>query len=125
MIRAVKSRDVGVILNVTPRIAPETPVILDTWQQVSSVAPGGTAAGDNPVVSQRRLQSRITALSGSAILLGGLLPEPTARAPASPLGVPVDAVQSCVSAARRSTSVFSRFAVRVRKAFPSELPERA
>jgi general secretion pathway protein D len=73
--KEVETRDVGVILEVTPKIAPDNSVILDIVQEVSSARNENTAAGDNPVVSQRRLESRITVQSGSTILLGGLIQE--------------------------------------------------
>jgi general secretion pathway protein D len=82
----VETRDVGVILEVTPKIAPDNSVILDIIQEVSSASVDATVAGDNPTVSQRRLESQIVVMSGSTILLGGLIQE---RSEISEDGVPV------------------------------------
>jgi general secretion pathway protein D len=82
----VETRDVGVILEVTPKIAPDNSVILDIVQEVSSARNENTAAGDNPIVTQRRLESQIVVMSGSTILLGGLIQE---RSEISEDGVPV------------------------------------
>lgn len=84
--KEVETRDVGVILEVTPKIAPDNSVILEIVQEVSSARSEATTAGDNPVVSQRRLESTITVQSGSTILLGGLIQE---RSDISKDGVPV------------------------------------
>lgn len=81
----VDTRDVGVILNVTPRISPDNTVLLDIVQEVSQARPG-TAPGSNPVIAQRSMQSQITIRSGSTVLLGGLIQERTST---SEDGVPV------------------------------------
>jgi general secretion pathway protein D len=84
--KEVETRDVGVILEVTPKIAPDNSVILDIVQEVSSARIEATTGGDNPVVAQRRLESQITVQSGATILLGGLIQE---RSDISKDGVPV------------------------------------
>lgn len=84
--KEVETRDVGVILEVTPKIAPDNSVILEIVQEVSSAREAATTAGDNPVVSQRRLESTITVQSGATILLGGLIQE---RSDITRDGVPV------------------------------------
>jgi general secretion pathway protein D len=82
----VDARDVGVILDVTPRISPDNSVVLDITQEVSSARNVTTAAGDNPIISQRTVTSQITVQSGRTVLLGGLIQE---RADVSDTGVPV------------------------------------
>lgn len=82
----VQTRDIGVILSVTPRISPDNSVMLDITQEVSSARSTQTVAGANPVVSQRRVQSQIVVQSGGTILLGGLIQE---RTDTSDNGVPV------------------------------------
>lgn len=84
--KEVETRDVGVILEVTPKIAPDNSVILDIVQEVSSARNENTPAGDNPTVAQRRLESQIVVQSGSTVLLGGLIQE---RSEISRDGVPV------------------------------------
>lgn len=83
----VDTRDVGVILEVTPNIAPDNSVVLDITQEVSSAAVQATNADEtNPTVSTRSVQSQITVISGSTVLLGGLIQE---RSDISEDGVPV------------------------------------
>ena len=82
----IASLDVGVILNVTPTIRPSNNVILDISQQISSARVDETAAGQNPVISQRSVNSTVQAQSGQTILLGGLIEE---RSNTGESGVPV------------------------------------
>lgn len=82
----IDARDVGVILNVTPKIAPDNSVVLEITQEVSSARNVATAAGNNPVISQRTVTSQITVQSGRTVLLGGLIQE---RADVTDTGVPV------------------------------------
>jgi general secretion pathway protein D len=81
----VDARDVGVILDVTPRISPDNSVVLDITQEVSAARNVTTAAGDNPIISQRTVTSQITVQSGRTVLLGGLIQE---RADVTDTGVP-------------------------------------
>lgn len=71
----IESRDIGVILDVTPRISPNNTVLLDIVQEVSSTRVAETVAGQNPIISQRRVQSQIIVQSGTTALLGGLIQE--------------------------------------------------
>ena len=82
----IDTRDVGVILDVTPRISPSNSVTLDIVQEVSSARVAQTVAGSNPIVSQRRVQSQIVVQSGGTVLLGGLIQE---RSDTGENGVPV------------------------------------
>ena len=82
----VETRDVGVILEVTPRISPNNNVFLEIVQEVSSARVAETTAGQNPVISQRRVESQIVVQSGTTALLGGLIQE---RSDSGENGVPV------------------------------------
>ncbi len=82
----VETRDVGVILEVTPQIRPNNNVLLDIIQEVSSARNLETVAGQNPVIAQRSVRSQITVDSGFTVLLGGLITE---RDDNSENGVPV------------------------------------
>lgn len=82
----VDTRDIGVILEVTPTIAPDNSVLLSIRQEVSSAANTNTTAGTNPTISQRTVESQINVMSGNTVLLGGLIQE---RADRSTNGVPV------------------------------------
>ncbi len=64
----------GVTLDVTPRINPGGLVYLDISQEVSQ--PGQPAQpGDNPPISDRRVQSQVAVQSGQTVFLGGLIQE--------------------------------------------------
>lgn len=82
----IASRDVGVTLEVTPRISPANVVSLDIDQQISSANLSQTVAGANPVVSQRSLRSQVNIRSGDTVLLGGMIQE---RSEQGENGVPV------------------------------------
>lgn len=79
-------RDVGVILSVTPRVSPDNSVLLEITQEVSSARQVETAAGEDPVISQRSITSQIIVQSGSSVLLGGLIQE---RSEDTQNGIPV------------------------------------
>lgn len=82
----VSTRDVGVSLQVTPRISPANEVALTINQQISSANLSQTVAGSNPVVSQRSLSSQVNIRSGDTVLLGGMIQE---RSEVGEDGVPV------------------------------------
>jgi general secretion pathway protein D len=64
----------GVVLDVKPRVNPGGLVYMDISQEVSS--PGTpAAAGDNPPINQRQLQTQVAVQSGETVLLGGLIQE--------------------------------------------------
>lgn len=66
-------RDTGTILSVTPHINAGGVVTMEISQEVS--IPGTSAAGDNPPISQRTVQSTVVVESGQSITLGGLIRE--------------------------------------------------
>ncbi|MFP7674956.1 secretin N-terminal domain-containing protein [Marivita sp. S0852] len=82
----IETVDVGVILDVTPTIRPDNSVLLDIAQTVSAARRENTAAGENPVISQRSVNSQVNVDSGFTVLLGGLISE---RTDTSEGGVPV------------------------------------
>jgi general secretion pathway protein D len=69
----VEFRSTGVILKVLPRIHANGSIDLDIEQEISNVAnPGATLT---PTISQRRVRSTISVMSGQTVLLGGLISE--------------------------------------------------
>ena len=82
----VSSRDVGVILDVSPNISPTNIVTLDIDQQISSAVNTQTNLGGNPTISQRSVSSQVNVASGKTVLLGGLIQE---RSDRGETGVPV------------------------------------
>ncbi|MEM7693068.1 MAG: secretin N-terminal domain-containing protein [Pseudomonadota bacterium] len=85
----IETRDVGVILTVTPNIRPDNSVLLTIEQEVSSareLAGAGSEETTNPIIAQRNITSQITVDSGVTALLGGLIID---RAQNTETGVPV------------------------------------
>jgi general secretion pathway protein D len=75
----------GVVLDVKPRVNPGGLVYMDVSQEVSS--PGtAAAAGENPPINQRQLQTQVAVQSGETVLLGGLIQETDST---SKTGVPL------------------------------------
>lgn len=66
-------RDVGVLLNVRPRITSHGDVDLTINVELSDQA--GLGVNDNPVFSRRQVRSQILINDGQTVLIGGLLKE--------------------------------------------------
>jgi general secretion pathway protein D len=66
-------RDVGVLLNVRPRITSNGDVDLTINVELSDRA--GTGVNDNPIFSRRQVRSQILIHNGQTVLIGGLLKE--------------------------------------------------
>jgi general secretion pathway protein D len=66
-------RDVGVLLNVRPRITTHGNVDLTINVEISDEA--GKSTNDNPKFSRRQVRSQILINDGQTVLLGGLLKE--------------------------------------------------
>jgi type II secretory pathway component GspD/PulD (secretin) len=73
---AVSYRDVGVILNVIPKISPDGKVIMRVTPQVSSVSPQMLNLGNGfmaPVFNQQVIDTTVTAQDGETVAIGGLI----------------------------------------------------
>jgi general secretion pathway protein D len=68
---SVQYLNTGVTLDVKPRVNPGGLVYLDIQQEVSN--PGPAAAGANPPINQRLIQTQVAVQSGETLLLGGLI----------------------------------------------------
>ncbi|HIA71743.1 MAG TPA: hypothetical protein EYO01_03445 [Phycisphaerales bacterium] len=66
-------RDVGVMLNVRPRITAHGNVDLTINVELSDQ--NGTGVGDNPIFSRRQVRSQIQLRDGQTVLIGGILKE--------------------------------------------------
>ena len=66
-------RDVGVLLNVRPRITSHGDVDLTINVELSDQA--GLGVNDNPIFSRRQVRSQILIRDGQTVLIGGLLKE--------------------------------------------------
>ncbi len=67
-------RDIGVMLNVRPRITSHGDVDMTINVEISEVETN-TGVGDNPVFARRQVRSEILVQNGQTILIGGLLKE--------------------------------------------------
>jgi len=66
-------RDVGVLLNVRPRITAHGDVDLTINVELSDQ--NGTGVGDNPIFARRQIRSQIQLRDGQTVLIGGILKE--------------------------------------------------
>jgi general secretion pathway protein D len=66
-------RDVGVLLNVRPRITAHGDVDLTINVELSDI--GGTGVGGNPIFSRRQVRSQVQLHDGQTVLIGGILKE--------------------------------------------------
>ena len=67
-------RDVGVLLNVRPRITSHGDVDLTINVELSDVQ-AGSGVGDNPIFSRRQVRSQVQLHDGQTVLIGGILKE--------------------------------------------------
>ena len=68
-------RDVGVMLNVRPRITTHGDVDLTINVEISEVESDAGGVGDNPIFARRQVRSQILVHDGQTVLIGGLLKE--------------------------------------------------
>ena len=71
--RTVTRQDVGIKLNVTPRITADDTIHLDIFQEVSSISPTLTAGANDFVTNLRTIETNVLADDGEIIVLGGLI----------------------------------------------------
>ncbi|WP_432817350.1 type II secretion system secretin GspD [Sulfitobacter sp. JB4-11] len=69
----IERRDVGLTMNVLPRINDGDTVRLDISQEVSSLVNANVEGAADLVTNRRSIQTSILAQSGSTIVLGGLI----------------------------------------------------
>ena len=67
-------RDVGVMLNVRPRITSHGDVDLTINVELSDILPT-VGVGDNPIFSRRQVRSQVQLSNGQTVLIGGILKE--------------------------------------------------
>ena len=73
--------DVGVNVDITPRVHPNHEVSLKVSMEVSSVTGQSNIGGiQQPIISQRKIDHEIRLKEGEANILGGLSKRPTPRA---------------------------------------------
>jgi len=86
VIQTIQYRNTGVNLRVRPVINSGNRLDLEVSQEVSSVAPGETGVGSNPIISNRKIETKLSLRDGSTVLLGGLISRDTSTTSA---GVPL------------------------------------
>jgi general secretion pathway protein D len=75
-INTIQYQDVGIILNVTPRINPDGLVIMDVIPEISQLTGTTVPISDGvsaPVIAKRSAESRVGVRSGQTIVIGGLM----------------------------------------------------
>lgn len=71
--RTVTRQDVGIKLNVTPRITADDTIHLDIFQEVSSISPTLSAGTNDFVTNLRQITTTVLADDGEIVVLGGLI----------------------------------------------------
>jgi general secretion pathway protein D len=76
VVNTIDYKNTGIILRVLPRANSNGNVVLDIEQEISNVAAGSSTAPTlTPTISQRRVKSSISVVSGQTVLLAGLISE--------------------------------------------------
>lgn len=73
VLQTIQYRNTGVNLRVRPVINSGNRLDLEVTQEVSSVAQGETGVGSNPIISNRKIDTKLSLRDGSTVLLGGLI----------------------------------------------------
>ncbi len=71
VVNTVDYKNTGIILHVAPHVNSNGSVLLAIDQEISSVPQGSTSL--TPTISQRKVQSQISVVSGQTVLLAGLI----------------------------------------------------
>ncbi|MEO1306016.1 MAG: type II secretion system secretin GspD, partial [Pseudomonadota bacterium] len=71
--RTVTRQDVGIKLNVTPRISADDTIRLDIFQEVSSISTDLSSGTDDFVTNLRQITTSVLADDGEIIVIGGLI----------------------------------------------------
>ena len=71
--RTVTRQDVGIKLNVTPRISADDTVRLDIFQEVSSISESQIAGSTDFITNLRQITTSVLADDGEIIVIGGLI----------------------------------------------------
>ena len=79
VVNTIDYRDTGIILHVTPRINSNGTILLGIEQEISSVSTTNSTGTLTPTLSQRKVKSAISVVSGQTVLLAGLISETQSR----------------------------------------------
>jgi general secretion pathway protein D len=77
VVNTIDYRNTGIILRVVPRVSANNNVVLDIEQEISNVSPTSVTPANSltPTISNRRVKSSISVVSGQTVLLAGLISE--------------------------------------------------
>lgn len=75
VVNTISYQDTGIILHVTPRINANGTILLEIEQEISSVDTTANTGTLTPTLSQRKVKSEISVVSGQTVLLAGLISE--------------------------------------------------
>lgn len=75
ILQTVQYRNVGIILRVKPVIHSGGRIDLEISQEVSGVKDAATGLGNSPVVTTRKVDTRLSVVDGNTMLIGGLIRE--------------------------------------------------
>ncbi len=75
VLQTVQYRNVGIILKVKPVIHSGGRVDLEISQEVSGVINQETGLGNSPVITTRKVDTRLSVVDGNTMLIGGLIKE--------------------------------------------------
>ncbi len=84
VVNTVDYKNTGIILHVQPRVNSNGSVLLDIDQEISNVPEGSTSL--TPTITQRKVTSEISVVSGQTVLLAGLIQDEQDK---SRQGVPI------------------------------------
>jgi general secretion pathway protein D len=73
VVNTVDYKNTGIILHVLPRISPDNTVNLAIDQEISSVPNNSSATTLTPTISERKVKSNVSVVSGQMVLLAGLI----------------------------------------------------
>jgi general secretion pathway protein D len=79
VVNTINYQNTGIILRVVPRINSNGKVTLDIEQEISNVSPNSATGSLTPTISQRRVKSSISVVTGQTVLLAGLISETQSR----------------------------------------------
>jgi general secretion pathway protein D len=71
--QTVERENVGITLKITPQINEGDSMVLAISQEVSNVIESGKTVNNNPVTSERKIETKVLADNGQIIVLGGLI----------------------------------------------------
>jgi len=72
--QTIERQNVGITLRVTPHINEGDAVVLDISQEVSSLS-GLSVAASDLITNERKIETKVLAIDGQIIVLGGLIKE--------------------------------------------------